>query len=59
MSTTKQEKVVLIADHKHAGKLCAEGDTIEVDEHEKAFLTRHKKIAGAAEKPSSAVTPKE
>lgn len=59
MSTTKQEKVVLIADHKHAGKHCAEGETIEVDEHEKAFLIRHKKIAGTAEKQSSTGTPKE
>jgi len=51
--SSKKEKVVLIADHKHAGQAFVSGDSIEVDEHERAFLIRHKKIAGTV-KPASA-----
>lgn len=42
----KLEKVKLIAAHKHAGKKLQEGDEIEVNSIEKAFLLQHKRIAG-------------
>lgn len=55
----KLEKVKLIAPHKHAGEKRAAGDEIEVNAIEKAFLLKHKKIAGAGETQEAAQAAKE
>lgn len=48
------EKVKLIAPHKHAGVKLQAGDEIEVNAIEKAFLVKHRKIAGDQEAASAA-----
>ncbi|WP_435609917.1 DUF7210 family protein [Pseudomonas knackmussii] len=48
------ENVKLIAPHKHAGVKLQAGDEIEVNAIEKAFLLKHKKIAGASQEAAPA-----
>lgn len=48
------EKVKLIAPHKHAGVKLQADDEIEVNAIEKAFLLKHKKIAGASQEAAPA-----
>ena len=45
-TAVKTEKVALIAGHKHAGEQLKAGDSIDVTETEKAWLIRHKIVAG-------------
>lgn len=53
MTETKQAKeklypvVITVDNHSHGGKPCKKGDTLQVTEATKAFMTEHKIIEGA------------